>query len=186
MSVTPVLYLRRAILADVDTILAWRSETAEWLAEKHGTDQWQLPYPRETLEARVSENATFMAMLAPHAEPVGTITVSSAADDALWTPEEHRASAWYISKCNVRVDMHGCGVGGTLITWARGKAAAAGVALVRLDAWTTNTALHRYYVRQGFRYVRTVPGKTSGALFEGPSIPNPAVSIVEVDGVEAP
>lgn len=184
MPTTPDLYLRGAVPADVDTILAWRSETAAWLAERHGTDQWQLPFPREKLEAWVHEGATFMAALEPGGDAVATITVSPAADSALWSPEEQRTSALYISKSNVRIDMHGHGIGEALVTWARGKAAAAGVTLVRLDAWTTNTALHQYYVRQGFRHVRTVPGVNSGALFEGLPLAGSGVLIVEVDGVD--
>jgi GNAT superfamily N-acetyltransferase len=176
--------VRSSVPSDVDTILAWRSATAAWLAEHHQTDQWQIPYPRKQLELWVQQGATFMAMIEPDGDPVGTITVSPTPEDGLWTIEEQQIPARYISKTNVRIDMHGHGIGEALITWARGKAAAAGADVIRFDVWSTNTSLHQYYVRQGFRHVRTVPGRSSGALFEGPSIRDPAVPVVELEGVQ--
>lgn len=60
------------------------------------------------------------------------------------------------------------GVGAALIDLAAVVALANGRKRLRLDAWQTNTALHRYYESQGFTHVRTLPytHRGSGALFE--------------------
>jgi len=42
---------------------------------------------------------------------------------------------------------------------------------LRLDAWTTNPALHNYYRRRGFQHVRTVASRISGACFQRPAQP---------------
>lgn len=39
---------------------------------------------------------------------------------------------------------------------------------LRLDAWMTNAALQRYYLRQGFQHVRTV--REGGAVNGGPRV----------------
>ncbi|MGH3771582.1 MAG: GNAT family N-acetyltransferase [Pseudonocardiaceae bacterium] len=59
-------------------------------------------------------------------------------------------------------------IGSILIDHAVHLARRNGRARLILDAWTTNEGLHRYYLAQGFRHVRTVPGHwtPSATLFE--------------------
>lgn len=176
---TPTLYLRHAVDADLDLILTWRTRTAAWIAETHGSDQWQVPYPRDVLQERLAD--TYMAMLTPdHAEPVATITVSEWADSELWTPEELATSARYIYKANVVREHAGSGIGRTLIMWGIDRAAREGAEVVRCDVWSTNLALQEYYKALGFRHIRTVPGTNSGALFERTATPFADLPVVEL------
>jgi ribosomal protein S18 acetylase RimI-like enzyme len=176
--VTPTLYLRRAELDDVDTLLRWRRDLAEWIAASVGSDQWSTPYPREQLVMWVERGETVMASLNPGGEPVATITASTWADPALWTPEELRVPAWYLYKANVVREHAGKGIGRTLIAWARTSAAKAGARTVRCDVWSTNTRLQGYYRGLGFTYLRTVPGVNSGALFEITAAITPDLPVV--------
>lgn len=175
---TPTLHLRHAVDADVDLILAWRTRTAAWIAETHGSDQWQVPYPREVLMERLAD--TYMATLTPgNSEPVATITVSQWADPGLWNPEELKTPARYIYKANVLREYAGTGIGKTLIRWAIDRAAQEDAEVVRCDVWSTNLALQNYYKALGFRYIRTVPNTNSGALFERPAERLDGLPVVE-------
>ena len=59
------------------------------------------------------------------------------------------------------------GVGTELLRHAEKIAAQRGARFLRLDAWTTNAALHGYYQSAGFEHVRTVAEHhtSSSALF---------------------
>jgi ribosomal protein S18 acetylase RimI-like enzyme len=175
---TPALYLRHAADTDLDLVLAWRAKTAAWIADVHGSDQWQVPYPRSVLAERLAD--TYMAMLAPDAEPVATITVSEWADPALWTPDELATSARYLYKVNVVREHAGTGIGRTLIQWGIDRAARKGADVVRCDVWSTNQTLQEYYKSLGFRYLRTVPGFNSGALYECPAATVENLPIIEI------
>jgi ribosomal protein S18 acetylase RimI-like enzyme len=176
---TPTLYVRKARREDIDTIYKWRHETAAWLAEKYGTDQWSTDYPREKLEHWVDRGETFMVSLEPNGEPIATITSSSEGDPELWTAEELAEPARYVSKANVVRDQAGQGIGATLIEWTRHKAAEAGAKTVRIDVWSTNEQLQDFYRSRGFRYVRTLPDTNSGALFQTPASTGTKLPIVE-------
>jgi RimJ/RimL family protein N-acetyltransferase len=178
----PTLYVRRGRREDIDTIYEWRYDTAAWLARTHGTDQWSTPYPREKIEWWVDRGETFMASLEPGGEPVATITSSTEGDPDLWTPDELAQPARYISKANVVRAQAGREIGITLFAWTRHTAALAGADRVRIDVWTTNEKLHDIYRRLGFRYLRTVPGTVSGALFEMPARPAVDMSFRTTDG----
>jgi hypothetical protein len=53
-----------------------------------------------------------------------------------------------------------------MLDWSAGRAFAAELTWLRLDAWTTNRRLHDYYRRRGFTHVRTVGSRVSGACFQ--------------------
>jgi hypothetical protein len=55
-----------------------------------------------------------------------------------------------------------------MLDWAAARARETGKSWLRLDAWKTNLALHRYYRSQGFALLRVVdlPHRQSGALFQ--------------------
>ncbi|MBV2353470.1 GNAT family N-acetyltransferase [Streptomyces sp. J2-1] len=60
------------------------------------------------------------------------------------------------------------GLGGFMLNWASEQAAKTGKSRLRLDAWTNNPRLLRYYERQGYTLVRVVDleHRQSGALFQ--------------------
>lgn len=80
---------------------------------------------------------------------VGTITLTPDAEDGLWTSEELAEPSMFVNKLTVAREYAGQNLGGRLLDWA-------GAQWLRLDAWTTNEALQRYYLEQGFTHVRTV------------------------------
>jgi GNAT superfamily N-acetyltransferase len=179
--VTDVLHLRRAAAADIDTLLEWRVRSAAYLRERYGTDQWSTPYPRERLEAWAAKGAMWMAALEPAGDPVATITMDSVPEPGLWHEREQLVDARYLSKLNVCPDprYRNRGIGERMMRWCIDRAAAQGAAVMRIDVWTSNTALHRYYERFGFEYVRTVEGPNSGYLMQAPAraIPDPGIAL---------
>jgi GNAT superfamily N-acetyltransferase len=168
-----------ARLRDVDTIMAWRRERVTWLAAR-GADQWSIPLPRSAVAATVSSGQTWMVWDGD--DPVATITLTAYADvdglwkpdvdpEALWHPEDDPADALYAAKMMVPRARAGDGLGAEMLRWAGGRAFDAGLQWLRLDAWTTNPELHDYYRRLGFRHVRTVSTRVSGACFQRPAQP---------------
>jgi hypothetical protein len=169
----------RAVPADVDTIMEWRRERVAWLAAR-GEDQWSIPLPRSAVASTVLSGQTWMVR--DSTEPVATLTLSVAEEldglwkpdrdpEALWYPDDHPADALYVAKMMIPLRHAGADLGGEMLDWAGGRAFCAGVTWLRLDAWTTNGRLHDYYRSKGFRHVRTVRSRVSGACFQRPAQP---------------
>ncbi|WP_432025230.1 GNAT family N-acetyltransferase [Streptomyces sp. 1222.5] len=134
-------------------LLAFREEAAAWLS-RLGTDQWQRPYPADKLLATIDAGVVFMVR--DGATTAATITLTPEAEDGLWTEAELQEPSLFINKLTVARTHAGQDVGGRLLDWAGDRACRAGAKWLRLDAWTTNTALQEYYLRQGFEHIRTV------------------------------
>ncbi|SED46355.1 Acetyltransferase (GNAT) family protein [Streptomyces sp. 2231.1] len=123
---------------DLATLLAFREEAAAWLSQI-GTDQWQRPYPADKLLATVEAGEVFMVR--EGATTAATITLTPEAETGLWTEDELREPSLFINKLTVARTHAGRNVGGRLLDWASDRAFHAGARYLRLDAWTTNTAL---------------------------------------------
>jgi GNAT superfamily N-acetyltransferase len=106
---------------------------------------------------------------------VGTITCRERGTDYLWTLDELRDPAVYVSRLIVSRGYAGQGIGAALIDWAADRAAREWQAnWTRVDVWTTNAGLHEYYKNQGFTHLRTKQVATeweypSAALFQKPT-----------------
>lgn len=155
----------RAQPDDVATLLAFRKEAAAWLT-RIGTDQWQRPYPADRLLATIEAGTVFNVL--DRDTTVATITLTPQAEAGLWTDEELSEPARYINKLTVARTHSGQNLGGLLLDWAGHRAHRDGAKWLRLDAWTTNEGLQRYYLRQGFAHVRTV--HEGGAVNGGPRV----------------
>ncbi|MFD6324706.1 GNAT family N-acetyltransferase [Streptomyces sp. NPDC058442] len=142
-----------AELQDLPTLLSFRQEAAAWLRGL-GSDQWSRPYPADKLSATIEAGTVFM--LRDGHTTVGTITLTPDAEDGLWTGEELAEPSMFVNKLTVARAYAGQNLGGRLLDWAGARAHRAGARWLRLDAWTTNEALQRYYLEQGFTHVRTV------------------------------
>ncbi|MFE0871883.1 GNAT family N-acetyltransferase [Streptomyces rochei] len=138
---------------DLAKLLAFRQEAAAWLS-RLGTDQWQRPYPADKLLATIEAGEVFMVRDGDITS--ATITLTPEAEEGLWTAEELEEPSLFINKLTVARTHAGQNLGGQLLDWAGDRAHRAGAAWLRLDAWTTNTNLQAYYIRHGFRHVRTV------------------------------
>jgi len=145
----------------MDDFFTARARTAAWLS-KLGTDQWQRPYPADRLLATIEAGEVFM--LRDGEATAATITLSTEAEEGLWTDEELREPSLFITKLTVARTHAGRNLGGRLLDWAGDRAYRAGAKWLRLDAWTTNRGLQRYYLGQGFEHVRTV---TEGTAVNG-------------------
>jgi GNAT superfamily N-acetyltransferase len=161
---------------DVAKLLAFREEASAWLRQL-GSDQWQRPYPADRLLATIEAGSVFM--VTDGGATVATITLDAQAEEGLWTEEELREPSLFITKLTVVRSHAGRNLGGQLLDWASDRAYNAGAKWLRLDAWTRNEGLQRYYLRQGFRHVRTVREgaavnggpRVSGWLAERPTAP---------------
>ncbi|MEU9457155.1 hypothetical protein [Streptomyces sp. NPDC048277] len=161
--------IRRAAPAEVDLIAQWRAERAAWLARK-GRDQWGSAGLRDqAFLDRVSSSieAGETWMLTKDDEPIATIAIDQWSDPGLWSPSEME-DALFLHRLISPVSGAHHGTAGPLLSHALGLAAQQQKRYLRLDAWSTNTALHQFWIRHGFEHLRTVAGVPSGALFERP------------------
>ncbi|MGI5511912.1 GNAT family N-acetyltransferase [Streptomyces sp. CA-106131] len=139
--------------ADLDQLLAFRVEAATWIS-KLGSDQWSRSYPAERLLATIEGGTVFM--LRDGGRTAGTITLTPEAEEGLWSDEELAEPSIFVNKLTISRDYARQNLGGRLLDWAGERAYRAGAQWLRLDAWTTNERLQRYYLDQGFQYVRTI------------------------------
>ncbi|TDO35888.1 acetyltransferase (GNAT) family protein [Kribbella sp. VKM Ac-2527] len=145
-----------------------RDEAGEWLATK-GTDQYRGGLDMAQVHANIDSDfdaypfvgwvvngqvVAMMALIEPEPE--------------FWSPEELKEPQTYISR--FFVVQHGKGYGSALLRAVIEQARREGKHWIRLNCWSTNTELHRYYTAHGFEHVRTCnePGRMSGALFQLP------------------
>jgi GNAT superfamily N-acetyltransferase len=156
------------------TVLRLRREATAWL-QSQGQDQWATDFPdTETMIAGfqrdLQERSTWFALADNAEEVLATITINQRTHPGLWSPEEE-ASALFLHRLTLARNAAGGGVGAWLLDFAGEQAEQAGLPWLRLDAWTTNERLHRYYQGQGFRLVRVVPHHftPSAACFERPA-----------------
>ncbi|GAB4086331.1 hypothetical protein GCM10028784_29610 [Myceligenerans cantabricum] len=165
----------RATEDDVPLLYEIRNESVAWLATL-GTDQWSSHFPtEETMLKGFAEAArSGTVWLVDDADgPLATVTLDTVAEPVLWTTEEIAEPARYVHRLTVRRRAAGVGLGSEILNWCGNRAYHEGARWLRLDAWTTNTALHRYYLDEGFTHVRTraLPDYPSGALFQRPAAP---------------
>jgi len=170
-------HIRRATSEDATAIIGMLDEAGAFLATK-STDQWRRPWPsRIARDARIQrgiqDRHTWIAE--DQGEPVATITYKKYGNQDLWTARELRDPAVYACRLVVRRKWAGNQIGAALIDWAGYRALQAWKAQwIRIDVWTTNIALHRYYEKQGFRPVR-IPesddsrSRPSAAMFQKPT-----------------
>lgn len=164
--------IRQAAGADIDIILMLRAEAARWIAGT-GTDQWQQPWP--TPEEQLARFASSLAagevwLLRERGTVAGTVTMDEFADPRLWTPAERAEPAYYVHNLIIARDYGGQGLGAMVLDWCCYKAARGAKLWIRIDVWTSNTKLQRYYLEEGFRPVRTLcSGYPAGALLQRPA-----------------
>jgi GNAT superfamily N-acetyltransferase len=165
--------IRRATPPEAPELLAMRDEAAAWLTAR-GHDQWAEPWPdAERMAAGVHQSvaAGDVWVVSDHTGLVATLTLDTWPNPDLWTPHEANEPARYLHRLIVRRRAAGAGLGAELLDWCGTRAAHAGARWLRLDTWTTNRALQRYYLDHGFTHVRTrpLPHNPSGALFQRPA-----------------
>lgn len=172
------MQIRRATQTDLRTILKWRNERAAWL-HRLGETQWNDAVGsldantlKERVETSIKNGETWIAEV--DGQPVGTIAADQWSDPGLWTPEE-LSDALFIHRLMTPVSGPK-GIGAPLIDHAESLAVQQGKNWLRLDAWTSNTRLRRFWLDSGFSHVRTVQDHgvplAWGALFQRPVPPS--------------
>ncbi|TDD22877.1 GNAT family N-acetyltransferase [Nonomuraea diastatica] len=187
------LALRRAEPADLPGVITLLADTAEWL-HTQGLRQWPRGgFGPERIEPLIEERVLFLLedelrYLDPDeaAPPVATIALDDHADPEFWRPADDPGAALYIHKLAVARPWSGSGLGDALLDWAGAAAHFAGLPWLRLDCAKGNPRLQRYYRTRGFRHVRTVdlPHRSSGALFQRPSLDLPATAFRDLTMAE--
>jgi GNAT superfamily N-acetyltransferase len=155
---TEILQVRHGRPDDFERVLAMINEAAGWLRDK-STDQWSTPWPtRSARDERVRrglrDGGTWM--IEDQGVPIATVTYRPTGNLRLWTPGERREPSVYVSRLIVSRSHAGLGIGEALIDWAGLRALRDWSAQwIRIDVWTTNEALHNYYEKRGFGFLRT-------------------------------
>ncbi|MEV6123861.1 GNAT family N-acetyltransferase [Streptomyces sp. NPDC052077] len=165
-------YLRPAAAEDVPALLALRAEAEGWLRTK-GTDQWSDPETGERAiskwRASIDEGRAWV-VVGESGEVLATVS-RGPVDRDFWTDGDHPETALYLYKLMVARNASGRQLGTRVIDWMSRLAALEGRTWVRIDTWRTNTGLHAYYERLGFKHVRTeAPShRRSGWLAQRPA-----------------
>lgn len=170
MALSRTLTIRRATGDDAAAVTALIREAITWLAER-GTDQWQgerFGHP-DRIAASIASGTTWV--VDDTTELVATVLLDDVGDPEFWPSDDLGRSSLYVHRMVVARSHAGRGIGAALLDWAGQQAIAQGRGLLRLDAWATNSDLHRYYLGQGFTQVRTLhlSHRGSGALFQRPA-----------------
>ncbi|MDX3522404.1 GNAT family N-acetyltransferase [Streptomyces scabiei] len=156
MKSTQTEYLRPAAAEDVPALLALRVEAEGWLRTK-GTDQWSDPETGERAiskwRASIDEGRAWV-VVSESDEVLATVS-RGPVDRDFWTDEDRPEAALYLYKLMVARNASGRQLGARVIDWMSRLAALEGRTWVRIDTWRTNTGLHAYYERLGFKHVRT-------------------------------
>ncbi|WP_062207528.1 GNAT family N-acetyltransferase [Streptomyces sp. NBRC 109706] len=156
------MIVRYATPDDLGTLLDFRREASQWLSAQ-GIDQWRKPYPPDLMLASIKQGNVFLFDV--DGQAVATVTLDDEdLEPGAWTDVELAEPALYVHKLTVRRERAGRQLGSLILDWADDRAARTGARWLRLDAWTTNTKLHAYYLEQGFQHVRTV---TEGSAVNG-------------------
>jgi GNAT superfamily N-acetyltransferase len=160
--------IRAGTPADVPAVLAMLDGAIRWLTERGRTGQWgsepQSAEPRriESLASFARGGGLWLAEI--DAEPVGALAVGTAPSYAQPVTEPELSVNWLLTDRT----REGQGIGGRLLAHARTLAAAAGVALLRVDCYAgDDRALVGYYERQGFTPTRRFTvGEWPGQILE--------------------
>jgi ribosomal protein S18 acetylase RimI-like enzyme len=149
----PVLTLRRAGAADVDTLHELMAAAAHHLAAQ-GFANWLPPYPRARIAADVVERAVYVVEAASGdaATPVATFMLGAAPhrpyDAMAWAGPD--APAQYLNRLAVHPAWQGRGVGAWCLAQMQRLAREAGATALRCDVLRANARLCRLYERHGF------------------------------------
>lgn len=164
-----------ATTENLDTVLGLIDDAAAWLRTKN-TDQWAAPWPDPAArDARVKRGLeggkTFVVWDGTIA--AATVTLTARLNPRVWSRPtctcDLSERAVYAHRLITARSHRGQGLGAQLIDWAGLRARGEyGAKWIRIDVWTTNTALHEYYRNTGFESCGKCadPAYPSGKLFQ--------------------
>jgi GNAT superfamily N-acetyltransferase len=174
------LVLRPATRKDLGAIRELVRDAADWLRTGKSTDQWVRPWPdrageQDRMRSDLAKGKTWLVL--DKATPAATISIDTEGpldgnEQPVWPEHGRYELALYVRRLVVGRHYAGRGLGAALLDWAADVAKREyGARLIRVDAWTTNHALHAYF--EGQRFARrasrdplALGGCPSQALFE--------------------
>jgi GNAT superfamily N-acetyltransferase len=164
-----------AATEDFDTVLGLIDDAATWLQAKN-TNQWARPWPdRAARDARVMRGLaggkTWIVWDGDAA--AATVTLTPKLNPKVWSRPAATCDlgerSIYAHRLITARSHQGQRLGAQLIDWAGLRARMDyGAKWIRIDVWTTNAALHDYYLGIGFEPcgVCQDPEYPSGKLFQ--------------------
>ena len=160
----------KATLKDLPTILSLFDAAQAWLVGKGLAEQWGTEPFSETQVERFTEwlERDVLYVLRDKVFIVGTLVINSEPPDyARSACEKYPRQALYLEAFAVHPNFRGRHFGRQLLEFAKSEARRRGVDWLRLDCWSGNEALKRYYVDAGYsRFAHCELGTWRGALFE--------------------
>lgn len=173
-------------------VLRLIKEASDWLRTKD-TDQWAEPWPTEKarderVRRDLADGKTWFVW--DGKTLAATVTIAEQPNLHVWSNSECdlHEPAVYVHRLVTARKYAGLGLGGQLIDWAgmRGYRLY-GAKLIRIDVWTTNTKLHRYYETVQFEPCGFCPDPEypSGALFQKHVSEVGSLAIPDVMGLSA-
>jgi hypothetical protein len=172
----PPMLIEQAKTKHLDTVVDLVDEARTWLRDYKETDQWAEPWPtRKERDARIlkglQNGKTWIVWDGNTA--AATVTIATAYNPAVWSEPECTCDlterAVYVHRLITARKYAGCGLGEEPTDWAglRGRRKNR-ARWIRIDVWSSNTALHEYYTKRGFHPCGACidPAYPSGALFQ--------------------
>ena len=138
-----------------------------------GSNQWQAAWPTpdrkiERIAESIEAQETWMLYVGDSV--AGTFALDEYADPALWNPAEQVEPACYLHRFIIARSYGGKGLGAAILDWCCDQAVRNGKEWLRIDVWTTNRPLQKYYTKHRFNHLRTIRSAyPSGALFQRPA-----------------
>jgi len=154
------LDIRTAVSNDLPAVLELIDEAKLWLPSKF-TDQWSKDWAdqkgrkrSDRVQDSLTHETTWIVTVTHENQSyaVATVTIEPHGSPLVWDrPGDLDDSAVYLSRLVVARRFAGLKIGTALLNWACDHARNRHLAkLVRIDVWTRNFALHKYYRAQGF------------------------------------
>jgi GNAT superfamily N-acetyltransferase len=172
---TVTMQITLATTKDFDAVLGLIDDAATWLRTKD-TNQWAAPWPdRVARDARVMRGLagekTWIARDGDTA--AATVTLTPRLNPQVWSRPactcDLSERSVYAHRLITARSHAGLGLGAQLIDWAGLRARYEyGARWIRIDVWSSNTALHDYYLGMGFEPCGCCadPEYPSGKLFQ--------------------
>ncbi len=163
-----------------NAIVGLIDEAKKWLPAK-GTEQWSKPWPnREARDARVWHGlelgATWVVWEVVYGIAVlaATVTITGKPNPAVWSPLDFDLAerTVYAHRLITARRYKGWDLGAELLDWTGRRARRRyGARSIRIDVWTSNEALHGYYMKRGFEKCGRCRDLTypSGVLLQKPT-----------------
>lgn len=143
-----LLAVVRATRRDAKEILRLRDDLATWMTERD-IDQWRAgEMPLAWISGCAEQGSLFVVR--HDGNLVASVTLAWS-DPLIWGPQDEPTG--YIHMLMVDRAYAGHRLGRSLLDWAEGHIARAGIHLARLDCVRTNLDLRTYYEDAGYRLV---------------------------------